>query len=41
MAKGNPLLRDRAKHAIERTRDNTRDPERRAQAEAMLESLSK
>ncbi|MBK9336660.1 MAG: hypothetical protein IPM98_08705 [Lewinellaceae bacterium] len=41
MAKGNPLLRDRAKHAIERTHSNTRDPKRRAQAEAMLKNLSK
>lgn len=41
MAKGNPLLRERAKHAIERTLNNTRDPERRAQAETMLENLSK
>ncbi len=41
MAKGNPLLRDRAKRAIERTLHNTRDPRRKAQAEGMLKNLSK
>ncbi len=41
LAKENPLLRDKAQRAIERTLGNTRDPERRKQAEKMLENLSK
>ncbi len=39
LAEKNPLLRDKAIRAIERTRSNTQDSLRRAQAEKMLEHL--
>lgn len=41
LAKENPLMRDKARRAVERTLGNTRDPQRRAQAETMLNNLSK
>ena len=41
LAKENPLLRDKARRAVERTLGNARDPKRRKQAETMLENLSK
>ncbi len=41
MAKGNPLLRDRAIRAVEQAIANIHDPKRRARAEAMLTNLSK
>lgn len=41
MAKGNPLLRDRAIRAVEQAIGNIQDPKRRARAEEMLTSLSK
>ncbi len=40
LAKENPMLRDKARGAVERTLGNTRDPERRQQAEQMLKNLS-
>jgi hypothetical protein len=40
LAKENPMLRDKARGAIERTLGNTRDPKRRKQAEKMLKNLS-
>ncbi|TNE51652.1 MAG: hypothetical protein EP344_16490 [Bacteroidetes bacterium] len=40
LAKENPLLRDKARGAVERTLGNTRDPKRREQAETMLKNLS-
>lgn len=40
LAKENPLLRDKARGAVERTLGNTRDPKRRKQAEQMLRNLS-
>ncbi|MCB0532183.1 MAG: hypothetical protein H6574_12040 [Lewinellaceae bacterium] len=41
LAKENPMLRDKARGAVERTLGNTRDPKRRKQAEQMLRNLSK
>lgn len=41
MAKGNPLLRDRAIRAVEQAIGNIQDPKRRARAEEMLTNLSK
>lgn len=41
LAEKNPLLRDKAVRAIERTRSNAQDSLRRAQAEKMLEHLSR
>ncbi|MCC6460848.1 MAG: hypothetical protein IT260_10290 [Saprospiraceae bacterium] len=40
LAKENPLMRDKARRAIERTLGNTRDSLRRIQAENMLKKLS-
>ncbi|MBK8968084.1 MAG: hypothetical protein R3D58_21050 [Saprospiraceae bacterium] len=40
LAKENPMLRDKARGAVERTLGNTRDPGRRQQAEQMLKNLS-
>lgn len=40
LAKENPLLRDKARRAIERTLGNSRDSKRRTQAEKMLKNLS-
>lgn len=41
LAKENPMLRDKARRAVERTLGHTRDPQRRKRAETMLENLSK
>lgn len=41
LAKENPLMRDKARRAVERSLGNTRNPKRRAQAESMLKNLSK
>ncbi|MBK8922039.1 MAG: hypothetical protein IPM81_11090 [Saprospirales bacterium] len=41
LAKENPMMRDKARRAVERTLGNTRDPQRRARAEKMLQNLSK
>ena len=40
LAKENPLMRDKARRAVERALGNTRAPQRRAQAEKMLKNLS-
>ena len=40
LAKENPLMRDKARRAVERALGNTREPNRRAQAEKMLQNLS-
>lgn len=40
LAKENPLMRDKARRAVERTLGNTREPKRRARAEEMLKNLS-
>lgn len=41
LAKENPMMRDKARRAVERTLGNTRNPQRRSQAEVMLNNLSK
>lgn len=40
LAKENPLMRDKARRAVERALGNTQDTSRRAQAEKMLQNLS-
>jgi len=40
LAEKNPLLRDKAARAVERTRSHTRDSLRREHADKMLEHLA-
>lgn len=40
LAKENPLMRDRARRAVERALGNTRNPKRQEQAQKMLDNLS-